>query len=240
MVVVPRFKETPSGLLCKHQLRLFRRHTDVMPLAVADVLHAQAEGPTGVYVHVCDADQPGHGQQWLRLRAMAGDIDPPHVVTAKFLAACLNRDPPRVPQAERRDLQRPGGVPAPAVQPQPQPQAQAQAQAPQAAGAAAAPGWASPPMGYPQQQHGQAPVPPLPQRPPQPQQQHMPSAGSEDDPELAAAIRCGRDGRKRCPHFLCQATPQDADALLGCWCRCECATRRLSFAYHSQGVARGG
>ena len=39
--VTPRYKHTPAGMLCKHQLRMYRKREDGQPYKLLDVLQAR-------------------------------------------------------------------------------------------------------------------------------------------------------------------------------------------------------
>jgi hypothetical protein len=99
--VVPRYRITPGGILCRHQLRLFRHLTDATPIVVWDVESAvMATDRRSARVTVTPSGSHGGGMKPLKELTFSdagdGSRTPAHLVEA-----CLNRTPPRVPPMPR-------------------------------------------------------------------------------------------------------------------------------------------
>ena len=99
--VVPRYRITPGGILCRHQLRLFRHLTDAAPIVVWDVESAvMATDRRSARVTVTPSGHSGGGIKPMKELTFSdagdGSRTPTHLVEA-----CLNRTPPRVPPMPR-------------------------------------------------------------------------------------------------------------------------------------------
>ena len=97
--VVPRYRITQQGVLCCHQLRLFRHLTDAAPIVVWDVESAvMAADRRSARVTVTPSGGSGIKPVKVLTFSDAGDGSrtPAHLVEA-----CLNRTPPRVPSMPR-------------------------------------------------------------------------------------------------------------------------------------------
>lgn len=101
VVVVPRFRVTPVGILSKNQLRLFRNTSDASPISVWDIHNAcmSQDRRSARITVVAPGTAPGVPQHVRDLTFLDGGDGAR--TPAILVDACLNRTPPRVPSMQR-------------------------------------------------------------------------------------------------------------------------------------------
>ena len=178
--VVPRYRSTPQGLLCKHQLRVFKSLSDGAPATCWDVESASLSAD-GAVARVVAHAAPGAAQ---RVLAFSDATIATNDACAKLVQACMNRAPPRVPrvgEARRRRTETP-------PQPVDAPEADARRRQSTPPTLPCAASFPSPPPAAPTRA-APAPPPRAAPAPPPPSPAAVASPEAQEDADLAEAIR---------------------------------------------------